>query len=752
MKVKMSRWVYINVLFISLIPLPLLAATKADLDSLFLLSLEDLLKVEVSVASKSKSQTIRSAPSVISIITEQDIHQTGSKTLEELLGRVVGFDVNPIPPEPNPSVAIRGISNSTNEIIRLLINNHPIGNLFTSGLGYWEGFPVNLIQRIEIIRGPGSALYGDAAMVGVINIITKDWNDASELSASYGSFSTTNVYGSSSEQSGDFSIYSFADYHSSDGDSNLVESDLATSLFGPMGSAAPGDTTEQYQYVNLFSKIKFREFYGMMMLNYNDTQIPMSLQRSLTSDNTRNLTNFFMEFGYDAPAYYCEDMKTRFYYDYFVYDFSSALFDSKTTAFLNQTLASNFPPGETLNIDPFLKNNKFGAEITCGQPFSEGGRLVLGLQSEYQEQFDSKFVVNANVTGQVITLDGIDYAPLEYVGGMRDVTNSYNFTQNESRYLTAVYGEVDLDIIEQWSLENIGTSLTLTVGGRIDEYSDVGDKFSPRVGVVYLPSSRYFIKALAGKAFRAPNFRELYNQNNPIQNGNTDVKPELLTTIEASIGLNITEWASYFFTVYSTKVDDHIRLVDAEQGVNKFNNIGTLEEEGLEAEIKIIFPNDPNTNGYLNFTYQKSKDVSHEIITDTLGSVYTQKSYDIGNIPETMINLGINWGVTENININASLNYKSDRMRSGKLQFTSATTDPDGTLEKFDQRDPIEYRVITNISVIYHGFDFHTDSELQLTVYNVFDAEDHAPDTEVGILNDIPRWGRHFSMRGLYRF
>ncbi|MFC2140308.1 TonB-dependent receptor plug domain-containing protein [Candidatus Auribacterota bacterium] len=727
-------------------------ASESEIYDLMSLSLEDLMNVKITVASKSKAQTIRNAPSVISVVTEQDIRKTGAKTLEEVLRQVVGFDVNPIPVEQNPSVGIRGISNSTNEIVRLLINHHPIGNNFTAGFGYWEGFPVNLIKRIEIIRGPGSALYGDAAMVGVINIITKDWNDAAEISGSYGSFTTANIYGSTSIKRDDLDVYFFADYHTSDGDASLVESDLATLLFGPAGSSAPGYTTEAYKYLNLFTKMQYRDYYGMMMYNYCDTEIPLSFQTTLTDENYRKPQNFFIEFGYEGEGWGEGNLKARLYYDYYVYDFFITLLHSKTTALMTQVLGANYPAGEALYGYPLLKNYKVGGEVTYSKDLTKGLDLITGLQFEYHNQFDSQLEVNGNIAGQVMTLDGINYNPLQYIGGKRDVTNSYHFTIDEDRLVTATYGQLELDIVEKWSLENIGDSLTITFGGRYDDYTDVGSKISPRIGMVYLPNDRVFVKALGGSAFRAPNFRELYNQNNPVQTGNPDLKPETLTTAEATIGVNVTRWMSTFLTIYTTKMKDHIKLAAGGGGLNNFQNIGTLEAQGIEAEVKVALPDKPNTYGYLNVSYQDAKDASHEVIIDTLGTVYTQKDYKIGNVPETMINVGVNWGLTEQINLNLSLNYKGERERSGKLQFTPAAIDADGTLEQVDQRDSIKARTVADLSVIFHDFDFLKDFEIQLTVYNLFDAEDHAPELDGNVLNDIPRWGRHYSVRGTYRF
>ena len=106
--------------------------------------------------------------------------------------------------------------NKYNEIVRLLINGHPIGNIYLNGMGYWEAFPVDIIKKIEIIRGPGSSLYGNNAMVGEINIVTKNEDDKSFFSESYGTFGTFRGNCQITHRENKFGALVFADYYKSD--------------------------------------------------------------------------------------------------------------------------------------------------------------------------------------------------------------------------------------------------------------------------------------------------------------------------------------------------------------------------------------------------------------------------------------------------------------------------------------------------------------------------------------------------------
>ncbi|MBF0102609.1 MAG: TonB-dependent receptor, partial [Desulfobacterales bacterium] len=177
---------------------------------------------------------------------------------------------------------------------------------------------------------------------------------------------------------------------------------------------------------------------------------------------------------------------------------------------------------------------------------------------------------------------------------------------------------------------------------------------------------------------------------------------------------------------------------------------GRIESNGLEGEIKYFFHN--MTYGYVNITYQDVKDTTHAFITDYLGTPYRQSNFFVGNIPHIMANLGINMDVFNHTNLNLSLNYKSNRKRSGELRFTPDIFDPDGTLEKVDPRKPIHDRILVNTSLMFHNFSFAKGWKAQVTLYNLFNSDDRSPDPENMVLNDIPRWGRHCLANAIYTF
>ncbi len=156
------------------------------------LSLDDLLNIQVITASK-KAESSSDAPGIVSTITSEEIKAFGANSLLDILERAtsiqpVGSSLFPY----NVSVMRGDLRNQYDSHVLILINGRPVREGVTGGLNapLYAAFPIEMIERIEIIRGPGSVLYGSNAFVGIINIITKseERNSTLKVKATAGSF------------------------------------------------------------------------------------------------------------------------------------------------------------------------------------------------------------------------------------------------------------------------------------------------------------------------------------------------------------------------------------------------------------------------------------------------------------------------------------------------------------------------------------------------------------------------------------
>lgn len=163
-----------NVFLVAAISCSLLQAD--DSSDLSPLSLEDLLNIQVTSTSR-RDESQHLAPGVITVVTSQEIHQYGARHLRDVIDRLVGVQVLSSHQRPHNKTSIRAMNGAHQDgSVVVLLNGRPIHDGTDGGFNFdiYLGFPLEMIEHIEVIRGPGSVIYGTNAMAGVINIITKD--------------------------------------------------------------------------------------------------------------------------------------------------------------------------------------------------------------------------------------------------------------------------------------------------------------------------------------------------------------------------------------------------------------------------------------------------------------------------------------------------------------------------------------------------------------------------------------------------
>lgn len=254
----MQRFVIYTSLTISLfnISTPVFSQEFNEENDLDLLYGDDEM---VSIAT-GMSQPVTVAPSTATVITADDIKAMGAMTIDQVLERVPGVHVQPSTLNRlDPVYTFRGIYTGFNPQVLFMLNGHRISSqLFTGGLLQSAYINVQNISRIEIVRGPGSAVYGADAFAGVINIITKSKNDLDGLNIGVrgGSLDTKNTwlqYGADVFKNWDLSAN--FEYAKQDADtSRVVDGDLQSLMdlappdgFGTSASLAPTYLDRRYE-------------------------------------------------------------------------------------------------------------------------------------------------------------------------------------------------------------------------------------------------------------------------------------------------------------------------------------------------------------------------------------------------------------------------------------------------------------------------------------------------------------------------
>ncbi|MDM8525093.1 TonB-dependent receptor [Desulfococcaceae bacterium HSG8] len=702
-------------------------------DALEGVSLGDLLNLEVTVATKT-SMTLEDAPSIVSVITGDEIRNTGARNLKDVLRTVPGFDFNHAISTPQDAPFIRGVSGGV-ELIKskILINGDSVYNI-AAMLSY---IPIRNIRQIEIIRGPGSALYGTGAFAGVINIITRKGGESpSSLGFEAGSYDTFASDGEFSYKKEDISVYFFASVYKTDGYDGIIKSDM-TSNVPVLASAAPGEMTSDAEALSAQTYISYKNLYFQGMAVKLDSNNPVGVADALADEDDMDDFLGSCTLGYRLPVSEKGDILFKAFYNKMTFDRLWEVFPEETA---EMEIHTGFPPGEGVHGNPRAKHRTTGAEITGDFEVFPGLEIVGGVSYTRREQYDTKHYANTNVANIPIEVNGVTYPPFLFTyfpSGLTDISDVANWNEDAERDIYAGYLQGILSLKQFFSLEKGVEALALTLGGRFDHYSDFGNTFNPRAGLVYAPFKDLYFKALYGTAFRAPEFGQMHLKNNPDQAGNPDIDPETIETMEFLTGFNFAEHFSGTVTCYKTGVDDMISVVD-----RKWNNHGEMEGYGLEAEFKFRFAK--NKYAYFNVTWQDMKNTTNDTITSEGGQIYTREDFNPGSIPELMGNLGVNWEFGRYVNANLSLNYVGEKDRSEEKIWAGEE------LVLRDQRDPVDARTLVNASLTFRNFC--KGLEIQLSGFNIFDEDHRSPDPAGSLYYDMPEPGRWFTGRISYSF
>ena len=627
--------------------------------------------VQVVTSASGYEQNIADAAASISVVTSKEIEKKSYTDVTDVLKNVPGVYVNG--GGSNQSISIRGMGA---DYTLYLVDGKPMqDNQAFSPNGSHAGNPINFlppleaIERIEVIRGPASSLYGSNAMGGVINIITKKHSDkvTANVNVEYIKADSSNKVNNDSRNTSAFiNVPVVKDLLSVQLSAGLLDTD--ESNFESSGALKAGSDPD-YKRQNVGTKV------------------------ILTPDEHNTITagyNYKVQERTSNPGKSLPETSKKTYQKSLNYDYGvshEAKYDKiQVNSYLNYEKSKN----------PTRANRRTGNGI-------EMDTITANTQGTYFFDTNS-LTVGANYKKENLE-DGATNAMKE-----NGVTN--DSIMKMQRYQWALFAE------DTWSATD---DLALTLSGRYDNNEDFGGEFSPKAYAVYSLTDNLNLKGGVTTGYKAPSLRQAASNFAGISGGggpaiamvgNPDLKPEKSLSYETGIAydndnMGLSASLMLFQTNYKNKVQtkDSYNPDGTKQtiyngetyagGVRFYENVDKAEIKGIEltTDYQIL----DNLKYRQSYTYTDSEQKSG-----------ANKGNPLNDISKHMFNAGLDWDVTSKFLLWTQANYRgktSGRSTDANDKTPSYTFIDLGTVYKYDNKLQFSAGIynLTNKNVLDDG-------------------------------------------------
>lgn len=583
------------------------------------------------VSASKRAQDLREAPKPISVITAEQIKNFGWRSMNDVLYRSTGFF--PSRDYERYTIGARGSWEGwNNNHMLMLIDGIPVNDNLNGTAYTWEVTPLVFTSSFEIIRGPGSGLYGSNAVNGVLTLNTVSRSNFNE---SYG-------------------------FIKAEGGNKFTRSlDIVTCFNTKLFSVVTSYSqfaTEGNEYMSYDNSKELNENGRLKKYETNDTRNSTYLFTKLTGrDKLKGLT----------LQYHRQDwqFETGHGWIFHISDKKENLIDNRDLLMLKYSRS----PTNRFSYEYVLRyqRHKMDWNLNFARAGAFGGYYPNGV-NEYvltdahdlftRMQYSFNFMEKASV------IYGIESTTFYYRGDKEHYSNvnlntEEPFPNNETRDLGSF-----LEYIENKPVTNIGGFISLSSdsllgkklkvsgGMRYDieffKYVDIEQeskpltsksfkRFSPRFALIYLPNDNIAIKFMMGTAFRAPMPTEMFGANTWMVSSNIKkLEPEYIWSNELSGDIKIDDNLQLRTNFFITKFHNQIAY---SQAANTANNLFTLTNAGLEMEVLVGYE---NFSSYFNLTAFKRLD--EEVSESEKNFISTHKN-TITWAPALVSNLGFNY-------------------------------------------------------------------------------------------------------------
>lgn len=547
--IKANRYICYGFFILILVPQFLFSSEQKKLDELLSMSLQELIDLQIVTATKTP-QKIEEVPAIVRIITSEEIKLNHYLTLDEALADLPGMQFRNIQ-GLNSYVFMRGIP-SQNNLILVLIDGIQINEL-NSG-GFYGGGQYNLsnVERIEVVYGPASALYGTNAISGIVNIITKnpENNQGLDLYALYGTFNTANTgfnYGYWNENqkwgirfSGMYKTSEKADLKEDAGDNNWshhldnFEDDYAMDL-----------------------KCLWNQFtFG---LNYQNKQTSTATSNKSVGTIYRDTGTLWNIHFINSYLKHRMNVRKNLGIRSQIYYRNATVLDNSVYIVTDTAQVGYYRPNKLLGLECILDYTSTQRFNWIGGIVFESEELAQGFSNTYSNRYDIRPPTPEKPKMNHNTLFSF-YGQLKYM-----------FTQ----------------------------SLEFYTGARFDNSSVYDQVFTPRLGLVY-NRKRLTAKLLYAEAFRAPKPWDYTDGN-----GNPNLMPEEMVSLELNTTYYFPRNFRFEISIFSNKMEQLFIKEQITENTWRWINHGQLNTLGLETGV--VYES-RTIQSYFNYSLNQSRD------------------------------------------------------------------------------------------------------------------------------------------------
>jgi len=710
---------------------------KEDLDSVF-----DLLQSQVTVSTTKTAKKVNEAPGIVSVITSKQVEDFGRISINDVLYQLPGFSPGQV--NERRTVNSRGLFEGyNNNHILTLIDGVQMNDVFYGFAPTWEITPLNMVKSLEVIRGPGSALYGSNATNGVVSINTfngRDLKGGIHARARVGDFGTQIFDVLTGNQGELFShIVSYNSFQTNGVEFENYDGSLRTDEFGFLETFSMKDRRNNYY---LLTKLEGEGSLEGLSIQYHRQQ--WSYQsfdgwlffNPADSDRMQERRDTFIA-KYTSPI--TEKLVQEYVLKYGTHnwDLNSSLFPAGNQNFpfglkerIQTSLDSLFLRGQWTYLFENKGSFVFGVEGT--RISYSGDRLheanadinILGTQTNFpdniprplnpfMEWIENRPIDKIATFAQLVS-GKLFQKTIEFTLGVRYDESKVRFRGIDRPYQDFIPNPT-IDVFDP----ETGGILTEEVPNEflgppfVPNEKLVFRRTSPRFATTIFFTERFIMKLMIGQAFREPAPAELMGVNTFIGGSENprNLRPEVITTGEFGLDWAPNPNLNIRVNGFQTKFEN---IIDYSLTNNIITNLYSLGQRGVEAEVLYQFR---YFNGFVNY----SKFV--RFYDSSFDPAYVSQPREIVNSPASRGNVGIaaeRWGFFGSISVERQGRVERRKTDLGPVDPITGLAELEGSFSdpySFPKYRELRTPAWTNTNLRF-GYKFSESMKLSLNVYN----------------------------------